>query len=379
MKKLIVRLHNNCNENYEQKFFDRFLFGFTLVELLVVIAIIGLLIALLLPAIQAAREASNRMTCSNNMKQWVLASHNHHDAHDILPQHASQIINASGGHYRWSATAALLPFLELQGIFDNMKTENQPPWYNTNPTTNARFKNLSVVQCPSDGTTTTPGGNGAKGNIVVSNGDGILQANGSITSSSNAQYVGSRGVYIARFAKTFNEISDGLSNTISISETVTGSGDNLYNVLGGTNNSGSAIQISSPANTVAPSACMNNAYNTTDRTLLANGINNDYWRGCRYLDSLPIYTVFSTIMPPNTPTCRPSASEDVWGFYTASSFHPGGVNCGITDGSVRFVNENIDTNGLPNSTQGLVFTGPSPYGVWGAAGTPSGGESIQLP
>ncbi|MDR2346066.1 MAG: DUF1559 domain-containing protein, partial [Planctomycetaceae bacterium] len=62
-----------------------------------------------------------------------------------------------------------------------------------------------------------------------------------------------------------------------------------------------------------------------------------------------------------------------------SSFHPGGVNCGITDGAVKFVNENIDTNGLPNSTQGSSFTGPSPYGIWGAVGTPNGGEAKQLP
>lgn len=85
--------------------------GFTLVELLVVIAIIGILVALLLPAVQAAREAARRMSCSNNLKQIALAAHNFHDTYKVLPP----IVNHSGGP---TFFFHILPYVEQQNMMD---------------------------------------------------------------------------------------------------------------------------------------------------------------------------------------------------------------------------------------------------------------------
>lgn len=87
--------------------------GFTLVELLVVIAIIGVLVALLLPAVQAAREAARRIQCSNNLKQWGLATQNYHDIHTAIPIG----ITLPG---QWTFRAMMLPHLEQQNIADNI-------------------------------------------------------------------------------------------------------------------------------------------------------------------------------------------------------------------------------------------------------------------
>jgi prepilin-type N-terminal cleavage/methylation domain-containing protein/prepilin-type processing-associated H-X9-DG protein len=117
--------------------------GFSLVELLVVIAIIGVLVALLLPAVQAAREAARRSSCSNNLKQIGIALQNYHDTYKRFPSSACLPVGAKGDD--WSAQARLLPFLEEQNL-ENLIDWNRP--YNVQPTV-TRVR-VSTYQCPSE-------------------------------------------------------------------------------------------------------------------------------------------------------------------------------------------------------------------------------------
>lgn len=84
--------------------------GFTLVELLVVIAIIGVMVGLLLPAVQAAREAARRMSCSNNLRQIALATHNYESSHRVIP--------AMMGTSTYSPQARILPYIEQAAMHD---------------------------------------------------------------------------------------------------------------------------------------------------------------------------------------------------------------------------------------------------------------------
>ena len=94
-------------------------FGFTLLELLVVIAIIGVMVGLLLPAVQAAREAARRMSCTNNMKQLGLGLHNYHSAYNNFPAGVRGGTSPSEG-WGFPFWYGLLPFIEQQSLAENL-------------------------------------------------------------------------------------------------------------------------------------------------------------------------------------------------------------------------------------------------------------------
>jgi len=149
--------------------------AFTLVELLVVIAIIGMLIALLLPAVQAAREAARRMTCSNHLKQFGLAVHNFHDAYKRLPPGAIVVTrspwtaglpeiaqgdpNGFTGGVTPSFWVFILPYMEQTALYDLVKEKTDSfrlaldgdNFWNS-PGTTAEFQNavssISLFLCP---------------------------------------------------------------------------------------------------------------------------------------------------------------------------------------------------------------------------------------
>jgi prepilin-type N-terminal cleavage/methylation domain-containing protein/prepilin-type processing-associated H-X9-DG protein len=334
--------------------------GFTLIELLVVIAIIAVLIALLLPAVQAAREAARRAQCVNNLKQLGLASANYESANGVLP---SGGITGNTSYcrpfYGFGPIVYLAPFMEQQSAFNTVNFAYS--FYNAQNMTVAGI-GLSAMWCPSDGKVSN--GEALDGNFYFFAPAGSRQAVSS--------YAGNSGTWlIQQSACTAPSATDFQLEQSSANGTIYG-----------TSNVKLAAITDGTSNTMLFSERAYGAF-----TEGAQGDSVDMWWNSGYWG----HSHFDTTGPPNTyKKYAGLIARGAWWLYDepASSFHPGGVNVGFVDGSVRFIKDTINTWTISSSTgqpTGLAFIGPagivrsfgtSTPGVWQALSTRNVGEVI---
>ncbi len=288
--------------------------GFTLVELLVVIAIIGILVALLLPAVQAAREAARRMSCTNNVKQLALAVHNYHDVHKVFPPGSMTSNNVNFSTSNWCSTGAIdqtraswtvliLPFIE--GGNQYAKFDFGGPFTSTsnvpgNAANHGQFDTNNVnFQCPSDPNSSSSNSNccyfGVQGGgptPACSNQSGqrVYYTNGALTHNGKIGFAG---------------LTDGSSNVFLIGES---------------------------------------------RYLLTRGGRPDgiiaSWSSGGKLDAFGIPLVCAAAKEQINSIAGHGGKIDTLNIQSRlfGSFHPGGCNFAMGDGSVHFVPQTIDLN-----------------------------------
>ncbi len=327
--------------------------GFTLVELLVVIAIIGILIALLLPAVQAAREASRRTQCNNNLKQLGLGVQNYHDTNKIFPYNFQLI-----GTNTWEALSAhyfILPYIEQEALSEQFRVpltaKPGQPMSGTNPAVGdaamwtfdwngPMTQKLSVFRCPTaqDPPPRSLSWGGPGSNYGWSTG-----------SRTEVVWAGNNfnGMIAYQNKRAMNDVIDGLSNTLLASEFLGGSGRNTgtatypYDIF----YAGDA-PFDAVVNKNFPTTAELDAIGTAARSLSGGGFRGN--NGGNWAWYAAAHSTLGTAAPPNWqhPTagalCCPGGAHD-WGkgIIPARSLHPGGVNAVLGDGSVRFVSSSI--------------------------------------
>ncbi|MEM9943958.1 MAG: DUF1559 domain-containing protein [Planctomycetota bacterium] len=325
--------------------------GFTLVELLVVIAIIGILIGMLLPAVQQVREAARRITCGNNVKQIVLATLNYESAFQVLP--AGLSINGVPDNlpeekFGWGVDT--LNYIEQNNLYDILEPKSGSLFQRINdpidgPAVVAALKqSVPAFQCPSDTTAETlnryregsaiigtvdGSGNSqmAKSNYVAANNVGVVHAlrHPLTTVLPNGTFNGFEPTLLAA-------LKDGTSQTVLFSERLT-DGVRLKDNL---DLSEGALQFASRG--------------IGDPVLLGEPGANDVLFAAGGL-----INYFNDQMDSNLAS------------HGTSSGHPGGIQIGLGDGSIRFLATEIDSF---YTIQGNLTVPPSPptnqadYGTW---------------
>ncbi len=306
--------------------------AFTLVELLVVIAIIGILIGLLLPAVQAAREAARRMSCSNNMKQILLATHNYHDTFRQFP---------SGGNYRtdqpsfaWSLQASILPQLEQSGLQDLIKWD--VPYSRQTAVSSVR---VPTYMCPSevndrlrpDPQPADPNFAHYPLNYVANMGEWFIY--------DPVRRVGGTGWVYPTSRTSFASLLDGASNTLAFAEV------KAYTPYLRDGLSPVAMNVPTPTDPLVVAGFGGSFKSNSGHT--------------EWVDGRVHQTGFTTTFGPNTKVIYENGGTEydidfnssregititspTYASVTSRSHHVGGVQTGFVDGSVHFITSSID-------------------------------------
>ncbi|MCC6492493.1 MAG: DUF1559 domain-containing protein [Pirellulales bacterium] len=337
--------------------------GFTLVELLVVIAIIGVLVALLLPAVQAAREASRRSQCANNMRQIGLAALNYETARKEFPIGRRKGTDANGNTIRqWGHLSYILPYVEAANAYKLVD-------YDVAPADSAvKTQSFPFFICPTDpedrmnNDTCIAGGQWLDAGRTSYHGNGGSLPGESFhigpSSTPRVDYgENNNGIYVTNVPIKMKQVIDGTSHTALYAEKVKGDGDrNLVETasdwfdIGGTGQTREQVYNACAALNPAPYTS-NAQYPCGGR----NWCHGDYGTS-RY----------NHVMPPNSKSCSQGTStaipvNDNGGATTASSLHSNGVNLTMADGSVHFAADAVDPL------------------VWNAAGSRDGEETVADP
>jgi prepilin-type N-terminal cleavage/methylation domain-containing protein/prepilin-type processing-associated H-X9-DG protein len=292
------------------------LHGFTLVELLVVITIIGILIALLLPAVQAAREAARKMQCSNNLKQIALAMHSYHEAHNTLPYGAGDCCGkAAPGAWGGIWTTMILPYIEQQGLYGQIDFNK----YVTDLPLQVLTTVISGYVCPSDNSP----------DVVLADRWAGSQINP--PTAMGLWYPGSMGPTQSDFCVFCPDQTPSASNWCC-------QGYNFGTAAGGGYGKGSHVGMFARYK------------NCVSFNMVTDGLSNTMMLGetlpreCPFVSAFsPNFNVSPTNIPINSPVASTPGAFPI--YYRDCGFksrHPGGANFAMGDGSITFLSDSIN-------------------------------------
>jgi prepilin-type processing-associated H-X9-DG protein len=279
----------------------------------------------------------------------------------------------------------LLPYIEQTAIYDNIKgrldSNGSCDWIWYGGANTPSVAPVSIFACPSDTSAVVPQGQLQRINYRLNWGD--------IVSNCDSNTVRSPFRHGNTETSNFGTLTDGTSNTIALAEAPV---TTEYGPNPGVKRGVAELGIDGDGSTVA-GLCLakKKADGTVDSSITGNSSRPDLFLGRRVYDGLMPATGVNFILQPNSPFCGYASAPlnaTYSGFYGTGSFHTGGVNVVLCDGSVRFVSDTVDAgdpNQNPRTATGIssgnlwASSFASIYGVWGAAATPGSGESKQLP